>query len=147
MTDNDETPGDRSGAGDGVDRRRAWLTGAGLGVLAIAALAVAFTIGTNYSDDPAPPSRDEANTPTMPTEYTGPGKELFAQRCGGCHTLSDAGTTGTAGPDLDTLKPPEDVVVQAIEKGGTGTGSMPPGLATGDDATQIAEYVAATAGG
>jgi mono/diheme cytochrome c family protein len=27
--------------------------------------------------------------------------EFFAANCGGCHTLSQAGTTGTTGPDLD----------------------------------------------
>jgi mono/diheme cytochrome c family protein len=27
--------------------------------------------------------------------------EFFATNCGGCHTLSQAGTTGTTGPDLD----------------------------------------------
>ena len=32
------------------------------------------------------------------------GKALFSSNgCGGCHTLSDAGTQGTAGPDLDKV--------------------------------------------
>jgi mono/diheme cytochrome c family protein len=29
------------------------------------------------------------------------GKVLFSQNCGGCHTLADAGTAGTIGPNLD----------------------------------------------
>jgi cytochrome c oxidase subunit 2 len=29
------------------------------------------------------------------------GKQLFVQNCGSCHTLADAGTNGTTGPDLD----------------------------------------------
>src|SRR5207302_2377466 len=29
------------------------------------------------------------------------GKQLFTAKCGGCHTLADAGTTGTIGPNLD----------------------------------------------
>jgi mono/diheme cytochrome c family protein len=29
------------------------------------------------------------------------GKQLFSTNCGGCHTLADAGTTGTIGPNLD----------------------------------------------
>lgn len=29
------------------------------------------------------------------------GKLLFSKNCGGCHTLADAGTTGTIGPNLD----------------------------------------------
>lgn len=43
----------------------------------------------------------------------GAGKELFQQRCGGCHTLADAGTNGNIGPDLD------DAFAQAREAGMT----------------------------
>jgi mono/diheme cytochrome c family protein len=32
---------------------------------------------------------------------TNAGKQLFAQNCGGCHTLADAATAGTIGPNLD----------------------------------------------
>jgi len=78
---------------------------------------------------------------------TGPGRDLFIQRCGGCHALGDAGTTATVGPDLGKLRPAKAVVEQAIEKGGTGSGKMPPGLAKGEELTQIADYVAAAAGG
>jgi len=31
----------------------------------------------------------------------GAGKQLFVKACGGCHTLADAGTSGTVGPNLD----------------------------------------------
>jgi cytochrome c6 len=43
----------------------------------------------------------------------GAGKDLFVQACGGCHTLADAGTNGTIGPDLD------DAFAQAREAGMT----------------------------
>ncbi len=43
----------------------------------------------------------------------GAGKDLFIPRCGGCHTLADAGTNGTIGPDLD------DAFAQAREAGMT----------------------------
>jgi mono/diheme cytochrome c family protein len=43
----------------------------------------------------------------------GAGKEYFVQACGGCHTLADAGTSGTIGPDLD------DAFAQAREAGMT----------------------------
>jgi mono/diheme cytochrome c family protein len=29
------------------------------------------------------------------------GKQLFVENCGGCHTLADAATLGTVGPNLD----------------------------------------------
>ena len=52
------------------------------------------------------------------------GKELFASSgCGSCHTLADAGTTGTTGPNLDDLKPGMDAAVEQITNGG---GGMPP---------------------
>ena len=41
------------------------------------------------------------------------GRPLFVQRCGQCHVLSEAGTRGTIGPDLD------DAFAQAREDGMT----------------------------
>ena len=43
----------------------------------------------------------------------GTGKKLFIQACGGCHTLADAGTSGSIGPNLD------DAFAQAREAGMT----------------------------
>jgi cytochrome c6 len=43
-------------------------------------------------------------------------------RCGECHTLADAGTTGTIGPDLDEVKPTFDQVIAALNEG---PGEMP----------------------
>jgi mono/diheme cytochrome c family protein len=51
------------------------------------------------------------------------GKAVFASAgCSGCHTLKAANATGKVGPDLDQLKPAEDVVVHQVEYGG---GAMP----------------------
>src|ERR1700756_4309543 len=36
-----------------------------------------------------------------PTADLVKGKQLFIQKCGVCHTLNHAGTTGTIGPNLD----------------------------------------------
>jgi mono/diheme cytochrome c family protein len=38
-----------------------------------------------------------------PPEFVAP--EFFATNCGGCHTLSQGGTTGTIGPNLDQVLP------------------------------------------
>ncbi len=73
-------------------------------------------------------------------------RESFVSTCGSCHTLKDAGTTGRVGPDLDDLKPDTTRVANAITKGGAGSGTMPPGLLTGADATAVADYVAKVAG-
>jgi len=46
------------------------------------------------------------------------GKTIFKTKCGGCHTLADAGTTGTTGPNLDQLKPPFAIVQRQVINGG-----------------------------
>jgi mono/diheme cytochrome c family protein len=75
--------------------------------------------------------------------YPASAKPTFKTTCGGCHTLADAGTTGTVGPNLDDLKPDEATVAHQIENGG---GGMPPGLLKGQALKDVAAYVAAVAG-
>lgn len=87
------------------------------------------------------------------------GKQLFVQKCGSCHVLARAGTKGTSGPNLD------EAFQQAIKDGMPRSdfagaihgqilypnrdGVMPAKLVTGDQAYDIAAYVAesAAAGG
>jgi mono/diheme cytochrome c family protein len=78
------------------------------------------------------------------------GKLLFTEKCGSCHVLADAKTQGTTGPNLDdafgsdkaqgfSLQTMTDVVRGQIaypEK------PMPPNLVTGQDADDVAVYVA-----
>jgi mono/diheme cytochrome c family protein len=89
------------------------------------------------------------------------GKELFITRCGSCHTLADAGTTGVIGPNLDAAFAQsrkdglgEDTFVQVVRgqiaypiaKTSTGAPGMPADIVTGQDADDIAAYVGAVAG-
>jgi mono/diheme cytochrome c family protein len=74
------------------------------------------------------------------------GKQIFTQSCGTCHTLADAGTNGTVGPNLDQLKPDKQRVLNAIKNGGAGTGAMPANIVTGKEAEAVAEYVSSVAG-
>jgi cytochrome c6 len=81
-----------------------------------------------------------------PVEVTGTnGKTIFVGKCGSCHTLNAAGTTGTAGPNLDQLKPPFDRAKQQVIKGG---GIMPAfkGVLTDAQIDAVAKYVAEQAG-
>jgi cbb3-type cytochrome c oxidase subunit III len=73
------------------------------------------------------------------------GKQIFITKCGGCHTLKDAGTTGTQGPNLDQLKPPFPIVKNQVIKGG---GIMPAfkGVLTDAQINAVAKYVASHAG-
>jgi len=69
------------------------------------------------------------------------GKAVFASAgCGTCHTLKDAGSHGTIGPDLDQLKPAEDVVQHQVENGG---GPMPAfkGQLSAKQIQDVAAYV------
>jgi mono/diheme cytochrome c family protein len=75
------------------------------------------------------------------------GRELFGQRCGACHTLKAANAVATVGPNLDQLKPPKALVLDAIAKGrARGNGNMPSQLYTGKDAQDVASFVAKVAG-
>jgi len=67
-------------------------------------------------------------------------KLLFESNCGTCHTLSDAGTTGKVGPNLDQAKPSLQRAVTQITNGG---GGMPPfkGQLTDAQIKTLAKYV------
>lgn len=73
------------------------------------------------------------------------GKGLFKTNCGSCHTLADAGTSGTSGPDLDQLKPSLAIVDHQVTKGG---GGMPAfgGTLSKEQIAMIAKYVSSVAG-
>lgn len=94
------------------------------------------------------------------------GKQLFAEHCSACHVLARAGATGTTGPNLDEAfrQSREDgfgqstfagVVEQQIlhpnrnaqvdPKTGDPLPLMPADLVTGDDARDVAAYVAEAA--
>lgn len=75
------------------------------------------------------------------------GRELFASNCATCHTLQASNSTGVAGPNLDVLRPASGLVENAILVGrARGSGNMPGGLLTGDEAKDVANYVAAVSG-
>jgi mono/diheme cytochrome c family protein len=75
------------------------------------------------------------------------GKSLFIQTCKSCHTLEAVQAHGVTGPNLDELGGLDKArVLQAIERGGTGSGRMPPELLDGEDADAVAAYVANVAG-
>jgi mono/diheme cytochrome c family protein len=86
---------------------------------------------------PAPADAEQPLTPA-----TERGRTLFVETCGACHTLDAAGTQGAIGPNLDELQADRERVLRAIERGGTGSGSMPAGLYEGKDAQDVAEFVA-----
>ena len=75
------------------------------------------------------------------------GRDIFGERCNQCHTLSAAKTVGKTGTNLDDLKPPKSLVLDAIRNGrARGAGRMPADLVRGRDAEDVAAYVARVAG-
>jgi mono/diheme cytochrome c family protein len=83
------------------------------------------------------------------------GKELFLQKCGSCHTLAHAGSTGTVGPNLDyaflqdradgiNSKSIQGLVSYWIDHPNP-QGVMPPRLVKGQSADDVASYVALVA--
>jgi mono/diheme cytochrome c family protein len=74
------------------------------------------------------------------------GREVFGQRCRNCHALQAAAATARVGPDLDQLRPPQNLVVNAIENGRAGNGQMAADLVVGEDVEAVAAFVARAAG-
>jgi mono/diheme cytochrome c family protein len=75
------------------------------------------------------------------------GRELFGLRCAQCHTLKASNAVAQVGPDLDQLRPPKALVLDAIKNGrARGNGQMAAGLYAGQDAEDVASYVAKAVG-
>jgi mono/diheme cytochrome c family protein len=75
------------------------------------------------------------------------GRATFAKYCSTCHTLKASNAVGKVGPNLDVLHPPKGLILDAIKNGrARGQGQMPAGVVDGQDAHDVASYVAAVAG-
>jgi mono/diheme cytochrome c family protein len=86
------------------------------------------------------------------------GAELFEERCSGCHTLNSAGARGskptndsgggerTNGPNFNVRKENRDDVLFAIRNGGFSGAIMPANIVVGQDAEDVADYLAKYAG-
>jgi mono/diheme cytochrome c family protein len=82
------------------------------------------------------------------------GKQKFVQLCGSCHTLADAGTKGLIGPNMDdSWRASREVGMADVQFQGTierwireAQKPMPRDLVTGQDATNVAAYIASVAG-
>jgi mono/diheme cytochrome c family protein len=75
------------------------------------------------------------------------GKAIFRQTCASCHSLAAVNARGVTGPNLDQVgEVTPERVLNAIKNGGTGQGLMPAGLLEGQEAQDVANYVAKVAG-
>ncbi len=168
MADN----GSGSGSGSGLMN---WLLGGLLlGVvvlgLVVGAYAVGYDRGKSKGSESAVPAPPPATTETTTTGETTTGEtttgetttgetttgendlaaqgaEVFASNgCGSCHTLAAANASGSVGPNLDTAKPSEALIIDRVTNG---FGAMP-SFKDQLSETQIkavATYISQAAGG
>jgi mono/diheme cytochrome c family protein len=109
--------------------------------LAVGVAVPAVVLASDHSD------RDVRGSGVKLTAAEQKGRQIFGERCNECHTLAAAGTAGKVGPNLDQLKPPKVLVLDAIANGRRqGNGTMPAGIVSGQDASDVAAFVSAVAG-
>jgi mono/diheme cytochrome c family protein len=111
------------------------------------ALAVAVSVGLlacGFGEEKISVSKDEP-------EYSG--AVVFSTHCSGCHTLSAAGTQGTGnrgertqGPNLDQRTETYEDALFAIQNGGFSGAIMPQNIVVGEEAEEVARFVAEYAG-
>jgi mono/diheme cytochrome c family protein len=84
------------------------------------------------------------------------GAELFLQRCSGCHTLATVGAEGSAvsikdrvrtnGPNFNFRKEQYGQVLYAIRNGGFSGAIMPQNIVVGQQAQEVAAFLAKYSG-
>jgi len=84
------------------------------------------------------------------------GAQLFHERCAGCHTLDAAVAEGSAtevhsrervdGPNFNQRKETVDQALYAIHNGGFSGAIMPQNIVVGQDARDVAEFLAKYSG-
>jgi mono/diheme cytochrome c family protein len=84
------------------------------------------------------------------------GAVLFRDHCSGCHTLSAVGAEGsatsikdrvkTSGPNYNIRKENAEQILYAIRNGGFSGAVMPENIVVGNDAQDIANFLAAYSG-
>ena len=122
-------------------------------VLAVLALAIAAGCGGGEEASPAPVTVEGA----APADGGGgggdavegdpeAGKEIFASTgCGSCHTLDDAGSSGTIGPNLDDSSVDYGEAVDQITNGG-GVMKAYSGELSEEEIANVAAYVVTARG-
>jgi mono/diheme cytochrome c family protein len=130
---------DRSG-GPSRGGRRAIGVGTGVVIILIGIVVPGLVLAANSSDEKAPGGVALSDADVE-------GRQFFARNCSTCHSLRAANAVGLVGPDLDELRPPAALTVDAIAKGrARGQGQMPAGLLDGADARAVAGFIEKVAG-
>jgi mono/diheme cytochrome c family protein len=118
---------------------------AAAGMKGILGVGVAAPVAIPKPTPVVPPTTTTTTAPPATGPVVGDpvaGATLFqSSGCGGCHTLKAAGTTGTAGPNLDEVAPDETTVITNVTYGNAmGMPAFSPQL-SGAQIQNIAAYV------
>ena len=113
--------------------------------------AVVWVTGTQETEEETHAAEtggatEGGTTTEAPAGDAAAGKQVFESAgCVACHTLADAGSTGTVGPNLDDAKPPATLVVTRVTNG---AGAMPSfkDKLTEQQIQDVAAYVSSVAG-
>jgi mono/diheme cytochrome c family protein len=122
-----------------------------------AVFAVALVVGACGSSNINVPKNTGNNQVIQVTAALREGAQLFNQRCSGCHSLSYAAAHGSAanvrskqfnnGPNFDIrCERPVTRVLYAIQNGGFSGAIMPQNVVVGQQAIDVAKFVATYAG-
>jgi mono/diheme cytochrome c family protein len=129
--------------------RRVIVVGAAVVIVGLG-VAVPIAIGLVNGDDHAKSAPGGVDL----SSEAASGRTTFAKYCSTCHTLKASNAVGKVGPNLDALiggingtKQQRALILDAIKNGrANGRGQMPAGVVDGQDAQDVASYVAAVAG-
>jgi mono/diheme cytochrome c family protein len=117
-----------------------WLAAAAVVVMLLAGPAVVA------GDKDNPPQSEAAGAAPYASGGSGgkpDGKAVFTDKCGSCHTLKAAGTSGQVGPRLDGISLDAAAIEETVRKG---RGGMPPfeDLLSPAELRAVVAYVAAS---
>jgi cytochrome c6 len=108
---------------------------AGAVVLAVALAVAVSAVHASVSSSTSTPSKATLAA----------GKVVFKSNCALCHTLADAKSHGSIGPNLDKLKPSDALVIHQVTNGGGGMPSFR-GRLSAAKIKAVAAYVSHVAG-
>ena len=127
-------------------------------VMFVAQMAAVYWVATyqevEHEAVPTETTPTETTTTETTTTETTPGgegdaaagKEVFASAgCGSCHTLADAGASGSVGPNFDSVKPSYALVVDRVTNGKAAMPSFK-GQLDEQQIKDVAAYVSSVAG-
>jgi mono/diheme cytochrome c family protein len=124
-------------------------------LLALAALTIAAGAAIGCGQEKNDVKEPDVAISGIPAQYQA-GAKLFVERCSGCHSLGVVGAEGGAlvvknrervdGPNFNVRKEDKQSVLYAIRNGGFSGAIMPQDIVVGQEAEQVADFLAKYAG-